>query len=102
MIRHIVLLKARPDLRPGELEAVFAELAALRKVLPGMLAMSAGPDLSPEGIARGYTHGFTMDFADAAARDAYLVHPDHKAAGARLCACGQGGREGVLVVDLEV
>ncbi|MFO1067103.1 MAG: Dabb family protein [Geminicoccaceae bacterium] len=102
MIRHIVLLKARSDLRPGELEAVFAELAGLKKVLPGFRAMSAGPDLSPEGIARGYTHGFTMDFADTAARDAYLVHPDHISAGGRLCACAEGGRDGVLVVDLEV
>ena len=53
-------------------------------------------------IARGYTHGFTMDFADTAARDAYLVHPDHISAGGRLCACAEGGRDGVLVVDLEV
>jgi hypothetical protein len=39
----------------------------------------AGPNNSPEGLAQGYTHAFIMTFADAAARDAYLPHADHKA-----------------------
>lgn len=101
-IRHVVLFKARADLPSGELEGVFAQLAALKAVIPGMLDCHASANVSPEGIGRGYTHGFTMDFADAAARDAYLPHPDHKAAGARLRAAAEGGREGLLVIDLEV
>ncbi len=101
-IRHVVLFKARADLPPGELEGVFAQLAALKAVIPGMLDCHASANVSPEGIGRGYTHGFTMDFADAAARDAYLPHSDHKAAGARLRAAAEGGREGLLVIDLEV
>jgi hypothetical protein len=101
-IRHIVLLKARNDLPEGELDAVFAQLSALKQVIPGMLDCHASANVSPEGIARGFTHAFTMDFADLAARDAYLPHPDHKAAGMRLRGTAEGGRDGLLVIDIEV
>ena len=76
--------------------------AAASTALPRALRAAEGDDIPPEGIGRGFTHGFTMDFADVAARDAYLPHPDHKAAGARLRAAAEGGREGLLVIDLEV
>ncbi|NJO35747.1 MAG: Dabb family protein [Rhodospirillales bacterium] len=98
MIRHIVLLRAGSDTDAGELAAVLAGLAALRGRLPGMLDFHAGPDVSPEGLQRGYTHAFTIDFADVPARDAYLVDPNHKALGGRLAAT-VGGRESILVLD---
>jgi hypothetical protein len=101
MIRHCVLVKARPDVPAGELEAVFAALAALKDRLPGMLAFAGGPDASPEGLQRGHTHAFTIDFADEAARDAYLADAEHRALGARLVAAAEGGREDILVVDFK-
>ena len=101
MIRHCVLIRARPDREPGELEAVLVDLAALRQRLPGMLSFASGADVSPEGLQRGYTHAFTIDFTDLAARDAYLADADHKALGARLVATAEGGRNGILVLDFE-
>lgn len=98
MIRHIVLVRASAATDAGELAAVFAGLAALKDRLPGMLSFDRGPDVSPEGLQRGYTHAFTIDFADVPARDAYLVDPEHKALGGRLVAC-VGGRDNILVVD---
>jgi len=67
-----------------------------------MLSFKSGANVSPEGLARGFTHAFTVDFADVAARDAYLVHPAHQAAGARLVAAAQGGIDGLLVIDLDI
>ena len=32
---------------------------------------------SPEGKNLGFTHVYMLTFEDAAARDAYLPHPDH-------------------------
>jgi hypothetical protein len=55
--------------------------------------------VSPESLQRGHTHAFTIDFADEAARDAYLVDAGHKALGARLVAAAEGGRDGITVVD---
>nr|WP_287285619.1 hypothetical protein [Mesorhizobium sp.] len=43
-----------------------------------------------------------MDFRDAAARDAYLVHEAHSRAGARLVAALEGGTDGLMVFDLEI
>jgi hypothetical protein len=102
MIRHIVLLRFRPDVSEDERTAIYADLAALKAVVPGYLAMSYGPNVSPEGLQRGYDDAFTIDFIDADARDAYLVHPDHKAAGTRLVAALEGGRDGLIVFDLVV
>ncbi|WP_348641911.1 hypothetical protein [Mesorhizobium sp. B2-5-4] len=43
-----------------------------------------------------------MDFRDAAARDAYLVHEAHQRAGARLIATLEGGTDALMVFDLDL
>jgi hypothetical protein len=98
MIRHIVLLKARPEVTEAEIAAIFADLHGLK--LPGMLATHSGRSMSPEKIERGYLHGFTVDFADWGALATYQNHPDHKRVGAALVAAAQGGIDGILVFDL--
>jgi hypothetical protein len=102
MIRHVVLLRFRKDVSINERNAIYAELASLKTVVSGFLAMSYGSNVSPEGKDRGFSDGFTMDFVDEVARDAYLDHPDHKAAGGRLVAALEGEREGLIVFDLVV
>jgi hypothetical protein len=101
MIRHCVWVKFRADVAAAERAAIFAGLAALKAHLPGFLAFHAGANVSPEGLHQGFADGFVVDFADAAARDAYLVDAAHKAAGARLVAALEGGRDGLLVFDIE-
>jgi hypothetical protein len=101
-IRHVVLCRFRADVPDAERDAIFAELAALRGHLPGITAMSLGPNVSPEGLAQGFAHGFTIDFTDAAARDAYLADAAHGRAGARLVAALEGGVNGLVVFDLEL
>jgi hypothetical protein len=100
MIRHIVLLKARPEVPDAHIEGIFTDLHSLK--LPGILAIHSGRSESPEQIERGYLHGFTVDFADWDALAAYQAHPDHKRVGAALVAAAQGGIDGVLVFDLPV
>lgn len=98
-IRHTVLVRFS---RETDVPAVFAALKALQQSIPGILAISAGADVSPEGLQRGHTHGFTVDFRDAAARDAYLPHPEHQKVGAMIVAAAVGGIEGVTVLDWEM
>lgn len=103
MIRHIVLMRFRADVTAAEKQSIYDELAALRGHLRGILAMSFGANVSPEGLHQGFIDGFVMDFADVAARDAYLVDAAHKKAGERLVAALAGGRDSDLIVfDLEV
>jgi Stress responsive A/B Barrel Domain len=102
MIRHIVLLKARPEVTDAQIATIFADLAAIRDKLPGVLAICSGRSESPEKIERGYLHGFTIDLTDWQALAAYQDHPDHKRVGAALVAAAEGGIDGILVFDLAV
>lgn len=103
MIRHIVVVRLRRDLPEGERDAVMATLDALRAVVPGMLSFTPIANVSPEEpVTHGFLDGFVVDFADAAARDVYLDHPAHKAAGARLVSACENGLAGLLVFDHEL
>ena len=99
-VRHIVLCQIEPTISQTEIDALWAKLEALRSAVPGMGPVRAGRNTSPEGAARGYTHAITIDFETSAARDAYLSHPDHIAAGAELVAMCAGGADGICVLDI--
>ncbi len=98
MIRHIVLIKLRPEVTEDHIQGIFADLHSLN--LPGILAIHSGCSESPEQIERGYLHGFTVDFTDWDALASYQAHPDHKRVGAALVAAAEGGLDGILVFDL--
>ena len=102
MIRHCVFVKFRSDVGAAERAEIYAGLGALVGQIEGLLSFESGPNISPEGRSQGFDDGFIMDFADVAARDRYLPHPAHKAAGSRLVAALEGGRDGLIVFDLEL
>ena len=52
-------------------------IRALQGSIPGIESIVEGPSVSPEGLEDGLEYGFVITFADAAARDAYLPHPEH-------------------------
>lgn len=99
MVHHVVLFRFRSDLPEGAVEEVFAELRGFRQSIPGITGFQGGAYSSPEGLAQGFTHGFTMTFADAASRDAYLPHPLHQAVVAKLLPMLEGGLQGVVAFD---
>ena len=102
MIRHIVLLKFRDDVIEERRQQIYAELRGLVGTIDGLLGAHFGPNVSPEGLSKGFADGFVMDLRDAESRDRYLAHPLHQAAGAKLVAACKDGLEGVLPFDLEV
>jgi hypothetical protein len=99
MVTHVVLFRFRSNLPEGSVEAVFEELRGFRQAIPGLTGFQGGAYNSPEGLSQGFTHGFTMTFVDAAARDAYLPHPLHQAVVAKLLPMLEGGVEGVVAFD---
>jgi hypothetical protein len=99
MVTHVVLFRFRSDLPQGSVEAVFEEMRGFRQTIPGITAFQGGAYNSPEGLAQGFTHGFTMTFADSAARDAYLPHHLHQAVVAKLLPMLDGGLDGVVAFD---
>ncbi len=102
MIRHIVLMKCKSEVSQQEINDVLAALEALKNTIPGILAVDTGENNSPEGINRGYTHGFTMDFADEQARETYLPHPEHKKVQAKMQKILDKSADCVLVFDFPV
>lgn len=101
MIRHILFIKTRPETSDASRRAAVAGILNLWQLVPGILATSAGRNVSPEGLAKGYDLAIVIDFVDAQARDAYLVHPAHVEAGKALVAVIDGGLDGLAVIDYE-
>lgn len=102
MIRHCVFLHFRSDVPQAEKDGIWADLIALKAQVLGFLALHVGANVSPEGLDKGFSEGFIIDFDGPAARDAYLVHPDHVKLGGRIVAALEGGVAGVLVYDIEI
>lgn len=78
MIKHIVLLKLKPETTPAQAEELGKELAGLKEKISGIVDFAWGPYASAEGLNQGFTHGFIMTLDSAASRDAYLPHPEHE------------------------
>lgn len=102
MIRHCVLLRFKSGVTDRERDAIYAELRALKQKVDGLVAAHFGSNVSPEGLGQGFADGFVIDFRDVASRDAYLIHPDHQAAGGKLVAMLEGGTSGLVVFDLDL
>lgn len=79
-VKHIAFFKFKADRSPADIAEVFRLIEDLPKKIPGIVGLTWGPNISPEGLDQGFTHSFIMTFVDAAARDAYLPHPVHQAA----------------------
>ena len=95
MLRHVVLIRFKPDTAPATIREIAAAFNALAGEINAIQALEWGTDCSPEGKAQGFTHCFFLTFADAAGRDAYLPHPDHQAFVQRL----RPHADQVLVID---
>lgn len=77
-MKHIVVFKYKPSATPEQIEQVTQAFGELQDKIPGIVAFEHGVNNSPEGKNLGFTHVYQMTFEDAAARDTYLPHPEHK------------------------
>ena len=103
MIKHIVLIQFPEAVRDAERNAIYQSVENLKQFVSGWQGFVAGANVTPEaGMDKGYNGGFIIDFADEAARDAYLIHPEHKKAGAGIVASAVNGVDGIMVFDLKV
>lgn len=76
-INHIVLFGWTDSASADQRAACVAALHALPDLVPGLLTCTGGPQISPEPPGQGLDYGVVMTFADEAARDLYLTHPEH-------------------------
>lgn len=78
-VKHIALVQFKADTTPEQIDQIFSALLDLSESIPGVEDFISGVNNSPEGQNAGHTHAFVMTLTDAAARDAYLTHPEHQA-----------------------
>ncbi|MEX2691463.1 Dabb family protein [Rhizobium mongolense] len=102
MILHCVLLRLKAAMTGEEKQALLESVVALKQVIPGILDVRYGPNVSSEGLHGGFVDGFVVTFENAEARDAYLVHPEHVAVGERIVSSTDGGLAGLLVFDFNL
>ena len=78
-VYHIVHFKFKSDAKPEAVKKVETEFAALKEKIKEVESITWGTNVSPEGLSDDFTHCWIVTFKDEKARDAYLVHPAHKA-----------------------
>jgi len=97
-VKHIALLRFKGGTTEEQINKLFDDLLDLTENVPGIEDYVSGINNSPEGLNKGFSHGFVMTFADAAARDAYLTNSDHERVKGLLLANIEDG----LTFDFEV
>ena len=102
MILHCVFLRFKAALQQADKQAIYDAIAALKNVIPGILDVKYGANVSSEGLNGGFLDGFIVTFESPEARDVYLGHPEHLTVGERIVASTDGGLSGLMVFDLAV
>ncbi|MDP1564232.1 MAG: Dabb family protein [Pirellulaceae bacterium] len=77
-LRHVVLLKFKPETGTTKTRELLQAFQALGKRIDVVAGIESGVNNSPEGLADGFTHVFTLTFHSTADRDVYLNHPIHQ------------------------
>ncbi|MBI5690635.1 MAG: Dabb family protein [Verrucomicrobia bacterium] len=93
--RHVVLFKFKDDAPRAEVAKIEKAFLELKTKIPQIQGLEWGTNVSPEGLANGFTHCFFLTFKSKAELEKYLPHPEHKKFGAML----KGVLDKVLVVD---
>ena len=78
-LRHVVLFGWKPGTDTAAIDKVVTAFKNLEHKITLIKAFEWGTNNSPENLNNGLTHCFTITFNSEADRDAYLIHPEHKA-----------------------
>ncbi|CAF1205944.1 unnamed protein product [Didymodactylos carnosus] len=79
LLRHVVLLKFKDDIKSSDLKNLEDSFCALEKKISSIKSFECGQNISKEGLSQGFTHCYLLTFTNEQDRDEYLVHPEHKA-----------------------
>jgi hypothetical protein len=78
---HVVSFKFKESASKEQIKQVEDAFRDLKKKIKEIHSYEWGTNVSPEKHDKGFTHAFILTFNSDKDRDAYLVHPDHKAFG---------------------
>ena len=84
VLRHVVMFGWKAGTDSNSISKIITAFKALPSKIDLIKGFEYGTNNSPEKLNNGLTHCFLLNFKSEADRDAYLIHPDHKAFGAQL------------------
>ncbi|WP_284776917.1 Dabb family protein [Agrobacterium sp. lyk4-40-TYG-31] len=102
MISHCVFVRFKSAVASSEKQAIYEAIVALKDVIPGIIDVKFGQNVSSEGLNGGFLDGFIVTLDSVEARDEYLAHPQHIDVGERLIGLTDGGAAGLLVFDMAI
>lgn len=79
ILRHVVMFKFKDAATPAQVKTIEEAFRALSSKIDLIKDFEWGVNNSPENLNQGLTHCFFVTFHSAKDRDAYLIHPAHKA-----------------------
>jgi len=77
--RHVVLFKFKEDATAEQIDGIVTAFGQLEKEIDTIIGYEHGTDISPEKLAKGFTHCFLVTFKSDEDLKAYLPHPAHQA-----------------------
>lgn len=77
-VKRIVLFKFKTGTSDEVISGIFMGLSDLKDKIVGIRDFFHGSYSSSDGLNHGYTHAFTMTFADEASRDTFGKHEAHQ------------------------
>ena len=75
---HVVAFKFKKAVTDAKKKEIAAALVALKGIIPQIVSIEHGPNISKEGLEHGFQHAFVVTFASEKDRDIYLEHDAHK------------------------
>jgi hypothetical protein len=100
MIRHTVLFKLKPDVSKLEVEYIFQDVLSLTNQLSGILSITGGTCFFHDRKdGQPFTHGFSIDFTNQAARDSFLNDSIVNPIKTKIVNVADGGNKGVIGFD---
>ncbi len=103
MIAHVILFRPRPDLLPGDREALAAAIERGLREIPSIRRFRLGRRVRhgagyEGGMSEDLEFAAIIEFDDLAGLQAYLAHPSHADLGARFTSSMASG----VIYDYEL
>ena len=80
-LQHVVCFKFKATATAQDIKKVEQAFQGLKQKIPQIVSLEWGTNVSKEKKDKGFTHCFILAFKSEKDRDAYIVHPEHKAFG---------------------
>jgi hypothetical protein len=77
-LKHVVAFKFKEGTSKEDIAKLEAAFKGLEKKIKVIKGFEAGMNNSPEGLNKGFTHGWILTFNSEEDRNSYLKHPDHE------------------------